>query len=63
MTAQEAGLFRADISPTPAAKAIFGALDEMVTNRVSSNRDHRQVDDADPVIDLLVNGMKTHSGN
>lgn len=56
--AQEAGLFRADLNPTLAAKAIFGALDEMVTNWVLSNRDHGLVDDADPVIDLLVNGMK-----
>lgn len=56
--AQEAGVFRADLSPTLAAKAIFGALDEMVTNWVLSNRDHELVDDADPVIDLLVNGMK-----
>ena len=55
---QEAGVFRADLSATLAAKAIFGALDEMVTNWVLSNRDHRLVDDADPVIDLLVNGMK-----
>ena len=61
--AQEAGLFRADISPTLAAKAIFGALDEMVTNWVLSNRDHRLIDDADPVIDLLVNGMKAQPGN
>ena len=61
--AQEAGLFRPDISPTLAAKAIFGALDEMVTNWVLSNRDHRLVDDADPVIDLLVNGMKAKPGN
>jgi TetR/AcrR family fatty acid metabolism transcriptional regulator len=56
--AQEAGVFRADLNATLAAKAIFGALDEMVTNWVLSNRDHRLVDDADPVIDLLVNGMK-----
>ena len=56
--AQEAGVFRADLNATLAAKAIFGALDEMVTNWVLSNRDHRLVDDADRVIDLLVNGMK-----
>ena len=61
--AQEAGLFRTDLSPTLAAKAIFGALDEMVTNWVLSNRDYRLVDDADPVIDLLVNGMKAQTGN
>ena len=56
--AQQAGLFRADLNATLAAKAIFGALDEMVTNWVLSNRNHRLIDDADPVIDLLVNGMK-----
>ncbi len=61
--AQEAGLFRTDLSPTLAAKAIFGALDEMVTNWVLSNRDHRLIDDADPVIDLLVNGMRAQPGN
>lgn len=60
--AQEAGSFRADVNPTLAAKAIFGALDEMVTNWVLSNRDYRLVDDADPVIDLLVNGMKAKPG-
>lgn len=59
--AQQAGLFRADLNATLAAKAIFGALDEMVTNWVLSNRDHRLIDDADPVIDLLVNGMKAPS--
>ena len=56
--AQQAGTFRADLNATLAAKAIFGALDEMVTNWVLSNRDHELVEDADPVIDLLVNGMK-----
>ena len=59
--AQDAGVFRADLNATLAAKAIFGALDEMVTNWVLSNRDHRLVDDADPVIDLLVNGMKAQA--
>lgn len=60
--AQEAGVFRADLNPTLAAKAIFGALDEMVTNWVLSSRGHRLVDDADPVVDLLVNGMKAQPG-
>lgn len=60
--AQDAGTFRADVNPTLASKAIFGALDEMVTNWVLSNRDHRLVDDADPVIDLLVNGMRAQPG-
>ncbi len=55
---QEAGLFRADLNATLTAKAIFGALDEMVTNWVLSSRAHTLVDEADPVIDLFVNGMR-----
>src|SRR5262245_20766710 len=33
---QKAGLFRADLNPTVAAKALFGALDEMATNWILS---------------------------
>ena len=56
--AQTAGLFRTDLSPTFAAKAVFGALDEMATNWILSNRRQALVDDADAVVDLLVNGMR-----
>src|SRR5215471_16877517 len=35
---QAAGVFRADLNPTAAAKMIFGALDEMATNWMLSRR-------------------------
>ena len=56
--AQACGQFRGDINPMLAAKALFGALDEMATNWILSNRQHSLVDDADTVVDLLVNGMR-----
>lgn len=56
--AQAGETFRTDLSPTFAAKAVFGALDEMATNWILSNRRHALVDDADAVVDLLVNGIR-----
>src|SRR5262245_45821802 len=35
---QRSGVFRSDIKPTLAAKALFGALDEMATNWILSKR-------------------------
>src|SRR5436190_9545007 len=35
---QRSGVFRADVRPTIAAKALFGALDEMATNWILSKR-------------------------
>ena len=35
---QEAGTFRRDLNPTTAAKVFFGALDEMATNWILSQR-------------------------
>jgi TetR/AcrR family fatty acid metabolism transcriptional regulator len=54
---QQAGLFRADINPTTAAKMFFGALDEMATNWILSRRRYSLAADADAVIDLFVNGV------
>src|SRR5712692_880917 len=55
---QRAGLFRADIKPTAAAKMLFGALDEMATNWILS-RDRKSLEgDADAVIDLFINGAR-----
>jgi TetR/AcrR family fatty acid metabolism transcriptional regulator len=54
---QKAGLFRADINPTIAAKVLFGALDEMATNWILSKRHYSLVAEADAVIDLFVNGV------
>jgi TetR/AcrR family fatty acid metabolism transcriptional regulator len=55
---QRAGLFRADIKPTAAAKMLFGALDEMATNWILSRRRYSLEADADAVIDLFLNGAR-----
>jgi TetR/AcrR family fatty acid metabolism transcriptional regulator len=55
---QADGLFRADISPTVAAKMFFGALDEMATNWILSRRRYALETDADAVADLFVNGAR-----
>ena len=54
---QAAGLFRAEISPTAAAKVLFGALDEMATNWMLSRRRYSLQADADTVIDLFLHGV------
>jgi TetR/AcrR family fatty acid metabolism transcriptional regulator len=54
---QTAGLFRADVSATTAAKILFGALDEMATNWMLSRRRYSLEADADAVIDLFLHGV------
>ena len=54
---QQTGQFRQDLNPTLAAKVIFGALDEMATNWILSERDYQLEDDADPVMDMLIGGL------
>jgi TetR/AcrR family fatty acid metabolism transcriptional regulator len=54
---QKAGLFRAAINPTVAAKVLFGALDEMATNWILSRRRYSLANEADSVIDLFINGV------
>ena len=56
---QAKGQLRADINPTLAAKVIFGALDEMATNWILSERDYKLEDDAEAVMNILVGGLKT----
>jgi TetR/AcrR family fatty acid metabolism transcriptional regulator len=56
---QEAGLFRADLNPTVAAKMFFGALDEMATNWILSRRRYSLESDAEPVLDLFLRGVRT----
>ena len=55
---QRAGQFRHDINPTLAAKVIFGALDEMATNWILSEREYQLEDDAEPVMDILLGGLR-----
>jgi TetR/AcrR family fatty acid metabolism transcriptional regulator len=51
------GVFRAGLNTTIAAKVLFGALDEMATNWVLSRKSYSLTSTADPVIDLLMNGI------
>lgn len=55
---QAAGVFRAGINPTLAAKVLFGALDEMATNWILSRRRYELAADADAVVDLFLHGVK-----
>jgi TetR/AcrR family fatty acid metabolism transcriptional regulator len=55
---QSAGVFRRDINATTAAKAVFGALDEMATNWILSRRRYALAADADAVIDLFLDGAR-----
>jgi len=57
--AQTAGRFRREVSPTFAAKVLYGALDEMATNWILSRRRYALATQADEVVDLFVNGMTT----
>jgi TetR/AcrR family fatty acid metabolism transcriptional regulator len=55
---QQKGVLRRDISPTTAAKVLFGALDEMATNWILSRRRYALADDADAVINLFLEGAR-----
>ncbi|MGH9347544.1 MAG: TetR/AcrR family transcriptional regulator C-terminal domain-containing protein [Vicinamibacterales bacterium] len=54
---QAAGAFRGGFNPTIAAKALFGALDEMATNWILTQRQYSLAEQADEVIDLFLNGV------
>ena len=54
---QAAGVFRPDFNPTIAAKALFGALDEMATNWILTQRGYSLASQADDIIDLFLNGV------
>ena len=55
---QQAGSIRHDVPDKIAAACLFGALDELVTAWVLSNREHDLAAAADPVVDLLMKGME-----
>jgi TetR/AcrR family fatty acid metabolism transcriptional regulator len=54
---QRAGQFRDDIKPVIAAKILYGALDEMVTNWVLSSRPYPLAPLADEVLKIFLAGM------
>jgi len=55
---QARGDFRTDVSPTLCAKLLFGALDEMATNWILTDRGYALESDAARVVNLFVNGVK-----
>lgn len=57
---QQSGHFRADFNAQIATKVFFGALDEMVTNWILSQKSYNLVKSAGPVVDLLFRGLVPH---
>jgi TetR/AcrR family fatty acid metabolism transcriptional regulator len=55
------GEFRSDLPEKIAANCFFGAIDEMVTSWVLSGKDYPLVHVADPVLDILLSGMRATS--
>ena len=54
---QKAGLFRSDLKPIVAAKILYGALDEMVTNWILSKRSYPLAPMADEVLKVFFGGI------
>ena len=52
------GEFRADLAEKIAANCFFGAIDEMVTSWVLSETEYPLAHAADPIVDILVGGMR-----
>jgi TetR/AcrR family transcriptional regulator, fatty acid metabolism regulator protein len=54
---QRAGVFRCELNAKVTAKILFGALDEMATNWILSQRDYKLAPMADLVLDVFYNGV------
>src|SRR6267378_8017709 len=54
---QSAGVFRAELNAKVAAKILFGALDEMATNWILSQRRYKLPPMIDTVLDIFLNGV------
>jgi TetR/AcrR family fatty acid metabolism transcriptional regulator len=54
---QKAGVFRHDLKPITAAKILYGALDEMVTNWILSKRKYPLAPMADEVLKVFFGGI------
>jgi len=52
------GEFRSDLPEKIAANCFFGAIDEMVTSWVLSEKDYPLAHVADPLLDILLSGMR-----
>jgi TetR/AcrR family fatty acid metabolism transcriptional regulator len=55
---QARGTFRQRVPATLGAKIFFGALDEMATNWILSDRRYALVEDADAVVDVFLHGVR-----
>jgi TetR/AcrR family fatty acid metabolism transcriptional regulator len=58
---QQSGDIRRDISDKLAAACLFGALDELATAWVLSDRQYDLASSADPVVDMLLGGMEARA--
>ena len=56
---QRAGVFRADLKPVVGAKILYGALDEMVTNWILSNKSYPLAPMAGEVLKIFFGGVLT----
>lgn len=56
---QKSGVFRDDVKPIVCAKMLYGALDEMVTNWILSNRSYPLVPMAGEVLKVFFGGLIT----
>ena len=56
---QRSGAFRKDLKPIVGAKILYGALDEMVTNWIISNKRYPLAPMADEVLKIFFGGMLT----
>jgi TetR/AcrR family fatty acid metabolism transcriptional regulator len=54
---QREGVFRADVKPIVCAKIFYGALDEMVTNWILSQKSYPLPPMADEVLKLFLGGL------
>jgi TetR/AcrR family fatty acid metabolism transcriptional regulator len=54
---QRTGVFRKDLNAKIVAKIFFGALDEMATNWILSQKKYKLSMMADQVVDILLNGV------
>ena len=54
---QQAGVFRDDVKPVVAAKILYGALDEMVTNWILSKKQYALAPMAEEVLKTYFGGM------
>ncbi len=59
---QKSGVFRAEVSDKIAAQCFFGAVDEMVTSWVLSEREYQLSASAESVVELILSGMESTPG-